>query len=192
MIEPYDSEMAAARASGRPRYRPAPIDERPVLQLLSVFEGLYSNGKVLVSHLVGGQEPSSQVDIRRSSLGARLSWFLRSVAEDQCVPDLGRIRSEDVPPIDSWTTFRSYTFEGVLIEKLLLGGMYTQGAVEPDAARVLAKDFVDTVAPDRPHAEFLRLDSAWTPWFFDMLDDTLVITAWGTDDWWLIATTDTD
>jgi len=112
--------------------------------------------------------------------------------EDGSIPELIAPDLADIPVFARWETFGSYTFEGVLIEKVLFGGMYTHDSIEPERARLVARRFVDAAAPARPHAEFLRLTSPWTPWFWNMLDDTLAITAWGTDDWWLIATRDTD
>ena len=89
--------------------------------------------------------------------------------------------------------YGSYEFEGGITQLLLQGGAYIRSSVTEDAARSLARAFIDAMIRDRRYASIYRIFGAWTDWFHNVAWDlTYIVKDVGGKQWWIFCVTDTD
>ena len=147
-------------------------DAHAIRSFVTAMTEQFVNGDCVIRQFIAKDPSHFDAALAHDRQGVE-HWLGAFLSRPEVRASLAVIRiaeAESITP--AFRTIGAYEFEGALVEILLGGGAYSHGVGSEERARVLAKDFVDSLlGENRRHCTLFVIDGPWTPWFFDVAWD---------------------
>lgn len=159
------------------RFHPASVAAEPVLQLVSVFRAMLTNGGAHVAafDVVESDDAAAWFISRNRDEYQMADRLVRSAAFAEAMPD---VATPGLTPVTGFERGSSLILDGELARSLQWGGAYTNPSMSGDRAKAMGFAFCDSIFGDRyDDIDVDHSGARWSYWFKGIAwDSTWVIT----------------